>query len=100
MLGDESELDVATISDGLGELANLLAGGVKKRMHDQDIDLILGLPSVITGENFHLSFDLAATLHPFQFIVDGAHMVDGLFLLTNRADVTREASTSKAGEAK
>lgn len=43
---DPSEQDLA---DALGEMANVVAGGVKTRMHDHAASMRLGLPLVMHG---------------------------------------------------
>jgi CheY-specific phosphatase CheX len=45
----EDDLSEADISDALGEIANILAGGVKKRMSEYYASMILGLPIVMEG---------------------------------------------------
>jgi len=51
MLGmdDGDELDDADVADALGEVANILGGGIKARMVASDSALTLGLPVVIKG---------------------------------------------------
>lgn len=43
-------LSAAEVADAVGEIANMLAGAVKRRMHRHGADLALGLPVFIRGE--------------------------------------------------
>lgn len=45
----DDELSESDVSDALGEIANILAGGVKKRMSDAHGGMSLGLPIVMEG---------------------------------------------------
>jgi len=45
----EEELSESDVSDALGEIANILAGGVKKRMAETFGGMSLGLPIVMEG---------------------------------------------------
>ncbi len=50
MLGmDESETDDETLQDGVGEMANIVAGNVKAALSDSPYHLTLSLPSVRCG---------------------------------------------------
>lgn len=52
MLGldeDDSGLEESELQDVLGELANILAGGLKRRLAEQDGGLELGLPIFVDG---------------------------------------------------
>ncbi len=46
----EEELSESDISDALGEIANVVAGGVKKRRHSDFQGMSLGLPIVMDGQ--------------------------------------------------
>lgn len=49
LFGDENELSESDVNDALGEIANILAGGVKLRMASTHGGLSLGLPIVLEG---------------------------------------------------
>lgn len=49
MLGTDGPLTPAEIADALGELVNMLAGGVKRRLQAHGTELELGLPIFIRG---------------------------------------------------
>ena len=49
MMPPEDELSTSDLADALGEIANVLAGGVKRRMVHRDTSLKLGLPVVVNG---------------------------------------------------
>ncbi|MBN1824886.1 MAG: chemotaxis protein CheX [Candidatus Eisenbacteria bacterium] len=46
---DEEALSESDVSDALGEIANIVAGGVKNRMADRDPSMKLGLPMIVHG---------------------------------------------------
>ena len=62
----------------------MLAGGVKARMHEDNIDMTLGLPSVVAGKSLTCSFSAGATVYFFQIIVEGEHHIYGTFLVRER----------------
>jgi hypothetical protein len=49
LVGDETALSTADITDAVGEIVNMLAGGVKRRMVSTHPGLQLGLPVFIHG---------------------------------------------------
>jgi chemotaxis protein CheX len=55
MLGVElEELDDDT-RDALGEIANMLAGGLKEAFASQNINLLLAIPTTISGNSYKIS---------------------------------------------
>lgn len=55
MLGMEPEEINADVKDALGEIANMLAGGIKERLRSENIDLELAIPTAITGQSYVIS---------------------------------------------
>ncbi len=49
ILGDE-EHSSKEVSDVVGELTNMLAGGCKTRMNDKGLDVVMSIPNIITGK--------------------------------------------------
>jgi len=49
LFGSDDDLPDEDVGDALGEIANIVAGGVKKRMASGEISLALGLPIVMEG---------------------------------------------------
>jgi CheY-specific phosphatase CheX len=49
LFASDDDLSDSDISDALGEIANILAGGVKKRMSESHGGMVLGLPIVMEG---------------------------------------------------
>jgi len=49
LFGSDEDLPEEDVGDALGEIANIVAGGVKKRMASGEISLALGLPIVMEG---------------------------------------------------
>jgi chemotaxis protein CheX len=54
MMGDDDPVEPAEVSDVVGELANMVAGGAKAEMQDQGIDFKIGIPTVVVGDNHHI----------------------------------------------
>jgi len=49
LFGSDDDLPEEDVGDALGEIANIIAGGVKKRMTSGQVPLALGLPIVMEG---------------------------------------------------
>jgi len=49
-----SEVDEEILRDGIGEIANILAGSAKGKLSEVGFDLKLSLPSVVTGVCHHI----------------------------------------------
>jgi CheY-specific phosphatase CheX len=49
LFASDEELPEEDVSDALGEMANIIAGGVKKRMATVQLSLVIGLPIVMDG---------------------------------------------------
>jgi CheY-specific phosphatase CheX len=49
LFATEETLSEADVTDALGEIANVLAGGVKKRLQEGQSPMTLGLPMVMEG---------------------------------------------------
>lgn len=92
MLGEENVSDEATLRDGIGEIANLVAGGIKRRLTELDLNFAISLPSVILTEHSVVSTKSATALYPIQFVVESEYMVEGVFLIREATD----EPTSKA----
>jgi chemotaxis protein CheX len=53
MLGvSVSDLSDGEVNDGFGEIANIIAGNIKKELEKQKVDLKLSLPTVVTGMDY------------------------------------------------
>ena len=42
------------INDVVGELANMVAGGAKSKLQEQNVHFKIGLPTVVVGENHYI----------------------------------------------
>ena len=49
MIEDDNPMEVPDICDALGELANMIIGGIKSRMNDTTPDIQISIPSVTKG---------------------------------------------------
>ncbi len=56
------------VSDAVGELANVIVGCAKDKLKDMELDM--GLPNVITGENVHIDFPSNSSPICIQFSSD------------------------------
>lgn len=66
LLGERPSEINSDVIDAVGELANIVAGGAKAQL--QQLDMSLGLPSVITGKDHAIGFpsDLTPVCIPFE----------------------------------
>ncbi len=55
MLGIEIKEIDADVKDALGEIANMLAGGLKERLATKNINLELAIPTAIAGKSYTIS---------------------------------------------
>ena len=55
MLGMELDEVDADVKDALGEIANMLAGGLKERFSQEDIALDLAIPTAISGKSYTIA---------------------------------------------
>lgn len=55
MLGMEFEEVDADVKDTMGEIANMLAGGLKERFASEELMLQLAIPTAITGKSFTIA---------------------------------------------
>ena len=65
MLGMEIDTIDADVKDALGEIANMTAGGLKKRFSAENMDLELAIPTAISGK----SYTIASSTRSNQFII-------------------------------
>ena len=56
MLGTEIETIDADVKDAFGEIANMVAGGLKERFSIENIDLELAIPTAISGKAYTIAF--------------------------------------------
>ncbi len=51
MLGMEVDIDSPDIMDGVGEIVNMIAGGVKMKMDSTEYKFDISIPSTVKGDN-------------------------------------------------
>lgn len=49
------EVDEEILRDGVGEIANIVAGNAKSKLAELGFDLKLSLPTIVTGTNHHVA---------------------------------------------
>lgn len=66
MLGTRPDTLNADVTDAVGELTNMIAGGAKMRLAESDLSI--GLPTVVCGKNHLISFPSQSTpiMLPFE----------------------------------
>ncbi|MEA3363396.1 MAG: chemotaxis protein CheX [Thermodesulfobacteriota bacterium] len=70
MLGMEIEEIDADVKDALGEIANMVAGGLKERFSAEDIDLELAIPTAISGKSYTIASSTRSNRVIIPFSVD------------------------------
>lgn len=66
----ETDLDEvgATVTDGVAEVVNMVAGNAKARLTEEGAPAVmLGLPTVVVGENYKLQYPKGAKLSEMHF---------------------------------
>jgi chemotaxis protein CheX len=53
-LDGDAPVNAQEINDVVGEIANMVAGGAKSKLQEQNIHFKIGLPTVVVGENHHI----------------------------------------------
>ena len=55
MMGDSDPVKENEVMDAIGEIANMTAGGSKAILQEQGIKFVIGLPTVVVGEDHYIS---------------------------------------------
>jgi chemotaxis protein CheX len=55
MLGMELDEIDADVKDALGEIVNMIAGGLKERFSEENINLELAIPTAVSGKSYTIS---------------------------------------------
>ncbi len=97
LLGERPSAINADVVDAVGELANIVAGGAKAQL--QQLDMTLGLPSVITGKDHTIGFpsDLTPVCIPFECQWGPVTLQVGLKEQTEPSMAVAMASAGAAG---
>jgi chemotaxis protein CheX len=67
----EKFLDVNdAVKDSIGEIANIIAGGAKRSLQEDNMDCKIALPSVVIGQNHSLSYPSGIPVMVIPFEVD------------------------------
>jgi chemotaxis protein CheX len=53
-LDGNAPVNAQEINDVVGELANMVAGGAKSKLQEQNVHFKIGLPTVVVGENHYI----------------------------------------------
>ncbi|MBN1956640.1 MAG: chemotaxis protein CheX [Desulfuromonadales bacterium] len=73
MLGMElNEID-ADVKDALGEIANMVAGGLKERFSRENIKLELAIPTTVAGKSYTISSPTRSNRIVIPFSVEQGH---------------------------
>jgi chemotaxis protein CheX len=80
MLGMECDEIDDDINDALGEIANMLGGGIKHMLSSSGLDVKLSTPTVISGENYKVKSLSENTTVVIPFYREDEHLLVGLTL--------------------
>lgn len=80
MLGMEVDEMNADVHDALGEIANMLGGYVKQIISKGGLDINLSIPTVISGEEYTISFMSDTDCVSIPFMHDDGRFLVGLKL--------------------
>jgi len=77
MLDTEFDEVDADVKDAMGEVANMLAGGLKSRFLDDNLDVTLAIPTTVMGKGYSISSPKRSNrlVIPFE-MVQGQFFVD------------------------
>jgi chemotaxis protein CheX len=69
MTGESVEIDDPGITDAVGEMANMIAGGAKGSLTEMGMDFRISVPSVVVGKEHSISHksDAPCLVIPFQY---------------------------------
>ncbi|MFN0059291.1 MAG: chemotaxis protein CheX [Planctomycetota bacterium] len=81
------------LRNGVGELTNMVAGGIKQCCMEEELEINLSLPTVLSTESLDLHLDASTEVLPFRFVVDG-EQIEGVFLM-RKTLAPRKASPRK-----
>lgn len=73
MLGMDIEEIDADVKDALGEIANMLAGGIKERFTSENKALELAIPTAISGKSYTISAPSGSDRVIVPFKVEAGH---------------------------
>lgn len=70
MMSEDEPNDDGELKDMVGELANMVAGGAKAALQGQGIHFVIGLPTVVVGENHYLNSPEIAASRVVEMTID------------------------------
>lgn len=73
MLGMELKEIDTDVKDALGEIANMVAGGLKERFSKENINLELAIPTTIAGKSYTISSPTRSNRIVIPFGVEQGH---------------------------
>ncbi|MGL4594453.1 MAG: chemotaxis protein CheX [Thermoguttaceae bacterium] len=66
----------AQVIDGIGEITNIIAGGIKSRLYDTSWSInSITVPSVILGNNYHISYSKGIEYYGITFELDDPNTI-------------------------
>jgi len=80
MLGMECEEVNEDLNDAIGEISNMLAGGVKQVLTKSGLDVKLSIPTVISGEDYTVNSLSDSDCVVIPFAIDDEKFLVGLTL--------------------
>ena len=81
MMEADAEVDLSELQDAVGELANMCTGGAKAAMQDIGLNFMISLPSVVVGDNHHISAPAMAAAYVIPLTMEsGTFFMEATFL--------------------
>ena len=62
------------LRDAIGELANMAAGGAKAPLQEQGVDFMISLPTVVVGQNHHVTSPASASSYAIPLVTEHGTM--------------------------
>ena len=78
MMEENDPIEESELRDAIGELANMTAGGAKASLQEKGIDFLISLPTVVVGENHHITGPASASSYIIPLITDNGTMFLGV----------------------
>lgn len=75
MLGVPWQQVNGEMADALGEVANMIAGGFRMRLKSHGTDVVISIPTVITGTDFHTKYVTRVSRVLCPFTLEGGATV-------------------------
>jgi CheY-specific phosphatase CheX len=76
----DTEQSEENFDEAMSEISNMMVAGFKNQLCDSGFACMLGLPSVIRGENMYVREVVGTTRFRFQYLVSGLPLIADIML--------------------